>query len=66
MHKAAISLNSISGMISKYFYMRMAINPDPQEAAWLDGLAADFVASGWDFPALARAIVTSPTYRRVR
>jgi hypothetical protein len=36
------------------------------EGAWLDELALDFVASGYRYRDLIKAIVTSPVYRRVR
>jgi hypothetical protein len=36
------------------------------ERKWQTALARDFVTSGYDYRALVRAIVTSPTYRRVR
>ncbi|HIA02032.1 MAG TPA: hypothetical protein EYN06_05740 [Myxococcales bacterium] len=36
------------------------------EGAWLDELALDFVASGYRYRELIKAIVTHPVYRRVR
>jgi len=36
------------------------------EAAWLDKLAIDFVAKGYSYRKLVKAIVTSDVYRRVR
>jgi len=38
----------------------------PKDNGWLGQLARDFVASGFRYKTLVKAIVTSPQYRRVR
>lgn len=38
----------------------------PDDARWIEALARDFVADGYRYRSLVRAIVTSPRYRRVR
>ncbi len=38
----------------------------PEEGAWLDQLALDFVTGNYSYRSLVRAILTSDTYRRVR
>jgi len=40
--------------------------PHPEEEPWLDELAHAFVASGYRYREVLKAIVTHPTYRRVR
>ena len=42
------------------------LNLADEEQVFLDGLAHDFVTSGFDYPALVKRIVTHSTYRRVR
>ncbi len=39
---------------------------EPEDDAWLDALAADFVGSDYSWRSLVKAVVTSETYRRVR
>lgn len=41
-------------------------DPHDNEAEWTTELGNDFLRSDFDFRALVRAIVTSPSYRRVR
>ncbi|MEZ4435439.1 MAG: DUF1585 domain-containing protein [bacterium] len=38
----------------------------PDDQAWIDDLARDFVQNGYSFRALVKRIVESPRYRRVR
>jgi len=40
--------------------------PEEDEQGWVDEMARSFAASGHSYRALVKAIVTSPTYRRVR
>ena len=40
--------------------------PDEGDADWLAGLTREFVAGGYHYRDLVRAIVQSPRYRRVR
>jgi hypothetical protein len=40
--------------------------PLPDEEGWLEQVATEFMAGGYDFKALTHALVTSELYRRVR
>ena len=47
-------------------FLFLGIAPALADDAWLDQLAADFVASNWNWPGLVKDIVLSDAYRSVQ